>query len=239
MWFGRGSDVFSDLAQIVWKKLREISSTCTRQSGSQSQVYLNLPDLNLSKHGPCPPRGSSLVNILEGQGHTNERAPVFYPLRHAIFPTRERENGQGPLNGGVSNWGVSRSGLVLPFLSFFVPFGTFPIFWDFPDLLGDGPGIFPICPFPLSRPIKSTYEATVPKGSATQSGPFPKKVGNTRVWKHPGLASLKMAFLESFSLKMAFSLSRVGKSHVTGRGKSGLTKCLFAGKSGWESWREI
>ena len=53
---------------------------------------------------------------------------------------------QGPLNGGVSNGGVSRSGLVLPFLSSFVLFGTFPIFlgfsrsargWsgDFPDLL--------------------------------------------------------------------------------------------------------
>ena len=38
---------------------------------------------------------------------------------------------------------------------------------------------------------KSTYEEQSPKGSATQSGPFPKKVGNTRVWKPPGLASLK------------------------------------------------
>ena len=31
------------------------------------------------------------------------------------------------------------------------------------------------------------------RGSATQSGPFPKKVGNTRVWKPPGLASPKSA----------------------------------------------
>ena len=30
------------------------------------------------------------------------------------------------------------------------------------------------------------FLSTVPKGSATQSGPFPKKVGNTRVWKPPG-----------------------------------------------------
>ena len=51
-------------------------------------------------------------------------------------------------------------------LSFlFVLFGTFPIFfWDFPDLLGDGPGIFPIGPFPLSRPIKSTNEEQCRKG---------------------------------------------------------------------------
>ena len=68
-------------------------------------------------------------------------------------------------------------------LSFsFVLFGTFPIFWDFPDLLGDGRGIFPICPFPLSRPIKSTYEEQ--SRNATQSGPFPKKVGNPR-FGHP------------------------------------------------------
>ena len=68
---------------------------------------------------------------------------------------------QGPLNGGVSNGGVSRSGLVLPFLSFL---GLSRVFWAFPDLLGDGPGIFPIRPFPLSRPIESTYEEQSRKG---------------------------------------------------------------------------
>ena len=31
-------------------------------------------------------------------------------------------------------------------------------FWDFPDLSGDSSGIFPMCPFPLSRPINSAYE---------------------------------------------------------------------------------
>ena len=36
---------------------------------------------------------------------------------------------------------------------------------------------------------------TVPKGSATQSGSFPKKEGNRRVWKTPGLASLKQTHL--------------------------------------------
>ena len=39
--------------------------------------------------------------------------------------------------------GVSRSGLVLPFLPFFVLFGTFPFFRDFPDLSGDSSGDFP------------------------------------------------------------------------------------------------
>ena len=51
--------------------------------------------------------------------------------------------------------------LLCPFLSLL---GLSRFFWDFPDLLGDGPGIFPICPFPLSRPIKSTYEEQSRKG---------------------------------------------------------------------------
>ena len=36
--------------------------------------------------------------------------------------------------------------------------GLSRFFRDFPDLLGDGPGIFPIRPFALSRPMHSTYE---------------------------------------------------------------------------------
>ena len=74
--------------------------------------------------------------------------------------TLHSEN-QEPLNGGVSNRGVSRSGLVLPFLSFFV---LSRFFRDFSDLLGDGPGIFPIRPFSLSQPIKSTCEEQSRKG---------------------------------------------------------------------------
>ena len=107
---------------------------------------------------------------------------------------------QGPLNGGVSNGGVSRSGLVLPFLSFFVLFcpffSFFVLFLSFPDFSG----IFPICSGMVrgfSRFVTFLFlgllrapTRTVPKGSAKQSGPFLKKVGNTRVWKHPGLASL-------------------------------------------------
>ena len=62
---------------------------------------------------------------------------------------------------GVSKGGVSRSGLVLPFLSFL---GLSRFFQDFPDLLGEGPGIFPIRPFSFSRPIKSTYEEQSRKG---------------------------------------------------------------------------
>ena len=68
--------------------------------------------------------------------------------------------------GGVSNGGLpdlDSSFLFSPFLSFL---GLSQFFWDFPDLLGDGPGIFPICLFPPSRPLmnKSTYEEQSRKG---------------------------------------------------------------------------
>ena len=75
------------------------------------------------------------------------------------------------------------------FLSFL---GLSRFFWDFPDLLGDGPRIFPNCPFPLSRPIKSTYEEQSRKGPRHNLDLSRKKVGNTRVLKPPGLASLKV-----------------------------------------------
>ena len=94
---------------------------------------------------------------------------------------------QGPLNGGVS-----RSGPFLYFLSFFVLFCSFPIFRDFPDLLGDGPGIFPICPFPLSRPIKSTYEEQSRKGPRHNLDLSRKKWETPEFWKPPGLASIKL-----------------------------------------------
>ena len=71
-------------------------------------------------------------------------------------------------------------------------------------MLGDGPGIFPIGSFPLSRPINQ--RGTVPKGSATQSGPFPKKVGNTRVWKPP-----------RFSFSQLYFCSKIFKSKILRR----------------------
>ena len=105
--------------------------------------------------------------------------------------TKERERERrvqlkGRQTRGFQTGGVSRSGLVLPFLSFF---GLSRFFRDFPDLLGDGPGIFPIRPFSPSRPIKSTYEEQSPKGP-------PHTLDRSRKsGKPPGLASLKQLSL--------------------------------------------
>ena len=107
------------------------------------------------------------------------------------------KNYQGPLGGGVSNGGVSRSGLVLPFLSFL---GLSRFFRDFPSLYGDSSGISRFVPLRLSRPVNSTYEEQSREGP-TQSRPFPKKVGNPPVWKPPGLASLKIRISTRNSLK--------------------------------------
>ena len=73
-------------------------------------------------------------------------------------------------------------------LSFFVLFCPFLSFWgfpgDFPDLLGDGPGIFPICPFPLSRPIKSTYVE-----EQSRKGPRHNLDLSWKKWETPGFGN--------------------------------------------------
>ena len=77
--------------------------------------------------------------------------------------------------------GVSRSGLVLPFLSFFVLFGTIPIFSGFSRFARGRSGDFPDSSFSSFSAYQEHLQGTVPKGSATQSGPFPKKVGKPPV----------------------------------------------------------
>ena len=86
---------------------------------------------------------------------------------------------QEPLNGGFSNGGVSRSGLVLPF---FVLYGTFPIFPGFSRFARGWSRDLPDSSLVSFSAYQEHLRGTVPKGSATQSGPFPKKGG-----KPPGL----------------------------------------------------
>ena len=95
---------------------------------------------------------------------------------------------QGPLNGGVSNRGVSSSGLVLPFLSFFVLICPFCPFLDFPDFSGMVRGFSRFVPF-LSRPIKSTYEEQSRKAPRHNLDLSRKNWETPPVWKPPGLAS--------------------------------------------------
>ena len=66
------------------------------------------------------------------------------------------------------------------FLSFLV---LSRFFRDFPDLLGDGPGIFPIRPLSFSRPIKSTYEEQSRKGPRHNLDLSRKK------WETPGFGN--------------------------------------------------
>ena len=82
--------------------------------------------------------------------------------------------------------GGSRSGLVLPFLSFlsfFVPFGTFPIFPGFSRFARGRSGNCPIRPFPLSRPIKSTYE------EQSRKGPRHNLDLSRKRWETPGFGN--------------------------------------------------
>ena len=108
----------------------------------------------------------------------------FYANQAKIRSLRATNGG-----GGFKPGGGSRSGLVLPFLSFCL-LGLSRFFRDFPDLFGDGPGIFPMCPFPLSRPINSAYE------EQSRTGPrhnpdLSRRQGTPPVWKPPGLETPK------------------------------------------------
>ena len=74
-----------------------------------------------------------------------------------------------------------------PDLDFFFLFCPFLSFWDFPgdfpDLRGDGPGIFPIGLFPLSQPIKSTYE------EQSRKGPRHNLDHSRKKWEAPGFGN--------------------------------------------------
>ena len=110
----------------------------------------NVTTLKTRKRCPCPKHRSDFSAIFLQQ------TPRLCTLRFEI---------KGRWTGGFQTGGfpdLDLSFLFCPFLSFF---GLSRFFRDFPDLRGDGPGIFPICPFPLSRPIKSTAtRGTVRKG---------------------------------------------------------------------------
>ena len=164
----------------IWKQRRVLIST--RNVGSDHHFCCMVEP---SSSHRC--RQKVRIALLQGRG-SDLTAP-----KSRSFCDRDCElltKTQEPLNGGVSNGGVSRSGLVLPFLSFFVLFCPFLSFLglsrfsrDFPDLLADGPGIFPICPFPLSRPIKSTYEEQSRKGPRHNLDLSRKK------WETPGFGN--------------------------------------------------
>ena len=97
--------------------------------------------------------------------------------------TKDLSLRQGPLNRGFQKGGIPDLGLSFRFCPFLSFFRLSRIFWDFPDLLGDGPGIFPICPFPLFWPIKSTYEEQSRKGPRHNLDLSRKK------WETPGFGN--------------------------------------------------
>ena len=92
---------------------------------------------------------------------------------------------QGPPNGGVSNGGVSRSVLVLPFLSFFVLSRFSRIF---PICSGTVRGFSRFVPFLFLGLLRAPTRNS-PERVRDTIWAFP--VGNPPVWKPPRLASLK------------------------------------------------
>ena len=99
---------------------------------------------------------------------------------------KKKKEGQGKL-GGFKR-GISRSGLVLPLLSFL---GLPP---DFSGIFPICLVIFPICPLPLSRPLNRTYEEQSRKGPRHNLELSWRKMGTPRFGNPPGLASFRVFF---------------------------------------------
>ena len=121
------------------------------------------------------------------------------------------------LNGGFQTGGVPDLDLSFLFLSLL---GLSRFFWDFPDLLGDGPGNFPIYLFSLARPFKGTYEEQSRKGPRHNPDLSRKKwEAPPPVWKHTGLASPNLpkdGSREAGLLRISFHNSKYTVFEVVG-----------------------
>ena len=130
------------------------------------------------------------------------KTPSFYRISGDLAPSTANSlaiaivrfwcANQGPLNGGVSNRGVSRSRLVLPFLSFFVLFGTFLIFLGFflicsGMVRGFSRFVLFLCLGLLRAPTRNS-----PERVRDTIWTFPKKSG-----KHPGLETPRFSFSQA------------------------------------------
>ena len=94
-----------------------------------------------------------------------------------LLASRAAKRGGFKRGGG----GASRPGLVLPFLSFFVLFGTFPIC----------SGISRFVPFLFFGLLRAPTRNS-PERVCDTLWTFPEKVGDPSVWKPPALASLNL-----------------------------------------------
>ena len=118
-------------------------------------------------------------------------AAIQLQMRMRILTRSENSLVKGRQTGGFQTGGFPDLDLSFLFCPF-VLFGTFPIFLGFPDLLGHGPGIFPICPFPLSRPTLRAPTRNSPDRVRDTIWTFPEKSG-----KHPGLETPRFSFSQS------------------------------------------
>ena len=111
---------------------------------------------------------------------------------------------KGCQTGGFQTGGFPDLDLSFLFVPFLSSFGTFPIFLGFSRFARGWSRDFPDSSLFSFSAYQEHLRGTVPKGSATQSGPFPKTVGNPPVWKPPGLASLFFGLFSVFDLKPSF-----------------------------------
>ena len=172
--------------------MRNLQFRCAVSTGSlqNSAVDFSFP-LDSLRVASCPDRAALPQNEVD--------------TKHLFFELQISK---------VGKWGGLKTGgfpdLDLSFL--FCPIFSFPIFPGFSRLSGDCPGIFPICPFPLSRPINSTYEArrNSPERVCDTIRTFPAKTGNP-----PGLEILRLTFSVSRAFPLIALIALVALFHST------------------------
>ena len=145
---------------------REKGEARTLESPHHSQPKVKGRQMGGFQTGVFPDLDLSFLSLVFWflTGKTRQLPRNFCPSSKSLEKTENTKITKSSLQiyqGNPKNQGKEGPG-TCP--SLFVLFGTFPIFRDFPDLLRESPGIFPIRLFLFLGLVKSTYEEQSRKG---------------------------------------------------------------------------
>ena len=181
---------FSQIHPFSWKS-QHVEGAGNRRFSQETEGFSQIENFN--------PGGRSWNCSISGPLGMVE-VDVFYSLANPgkwgarrtspkFTPSFTTPLSQGPLMGGVFKRGCFPIWTCPSFLSFFVLFGTFPIFPGFSRFArGMVRGFSRFVPFPLSRPNKSPYEEQSRKGPRHNLDLSRKK------WETPGLETPGFSF---------------------------------------------
>ena len=187
---------------VTWQSGRADGTDLRRQTGTKTQIFTDSP-LRLEIQAFWRAQETAENSRLSQKAKDFRRKPL------------EKQIGSVTLKqGGFPIWTCP---------SFFV------LFRDFPDFFS---GIFPICPFPLFRSFKSTYEEQSPKGPRHNPDLFPKNVGNPPGLETPRFSFPHLKHARNKNLVEAAILNRVLDRAWT-LNRRGPLSCPFRAQKAW------